>query len=339
MKKIAYAVSMALGMGIAATAQSAVPIPIDPDGAGAATSVQVGNLDWAPGNALAVGPGTFAGRQVGTTFQLYAQATLGAFRTITNTIINGTGLGSNYEWTYVTSFTEMITGVANGGQSLQFQVNPGNTGYDAATNFFNIYRSPVNSSDLAGRGFNDGDLILRGHILQGNQFGDSGFNVSGNFNPATGVFTPTIQNLDQFGVNNYSGAGGSAAHQTITGSGASSITVVVDAFDADTFQNIDVGFAFTLDFNTSQILAYNQTDPSSCFWDGAAFIGGAGATTNPAVPTPCANTIGATNGVSGPNIMFQTDSNNSFTAVVPEPGVLALLGISLLGFGMARRRS
>lgn len=336
MKKLAYAVTMALGMGLTAAAQAAVPIPINPDGVpGGAPTVQVGNLDWAVGNALAVGPGTFASRVVGAEFQLLAQARLASFNTIANTPIGVPQLNTTFEWTYVTSFTERITSVLNGGQALQFQVNPNNIGYDAALNFFEIYRSAPNSSDLAGRGFNDGTRILRAHILQGNQFGDSNFNVSGNI--VGGNFIPTIGNLDQFGANNYTGANGSAPHSTITGSGASQLRFQVDEFDANTFQNIDVGSIFTLDFNTSQILAYNQTDPSSCFWNGAAFVGGAGQA-NPNLPLPCANTIGAVNGVNGPNIMFQTDSNNSFTATVPEPGVLALLGISLLGLGIARRR-
>jgi hypothetical protein len=314
-------------MGLAAAAHSAVPVPIDPDGAGGIGTISVGNLDWSVGNALATGVG--ASRPVGTDFTLYAQAHLSTFNNISNQVIQTPALNTTFEWTYVTAFQERITSSANGGQALQFQVNPLNTGLNLATNFFQIYRSGVNANDLAGTGFNDGTLLLTGHILQGNQFGDSGFNIAGNI--VGGVFVPSTQPLDQFGANNYPGI------TSITGSGSSVITVQVDSFDPTVFQGLVVGSTFTLDFNTSQILAYNQTDPSSCFWNGSAFIGGAGATTPP-LGSNCANTIGTVNGTSGPNIIFQTDSNNSFTAQVPEPGVLALLGISLLGLGIARTR-
>jgi hypothetical protein len=339
MKKLALAVSAALGMGLAASAQSAVPIPIDPDGAGGGGTVQVGNLDWAVGNALASGAGL--GSDVGTVFTLYAQARLAGFNNIANDPILGTGLGSAFQWTYVTAFQEAVTTNLQGGRIKEFQVNPNNLALDSTSNFFRIYRdAALNADDLAGRGFNDGTLILEGHILIGNQVGDSNFTAAGNFNTTTGVFTPTLANLDQFGANNYDGGGGSDGHTSITGAGSSIITVQVDSFDSATFQNLQVGSLFTLDFNTSQILAYNQTNPSSCFWDGGAHIGGAGQT-NPNQPAglACANVIGAVNGISENNIIFQTDANNSFTAtVIPEPGVLALLGISLLGLGIARSR-
>ena len=330
MNKLAVAVSLALGMGLTMSAHSAVPIGIDPD-AGAAPNgtIQVGNLDWAVGNALAVG--VTQGSPAGTVFTTYAQARLSNFNNIANVNIPVVGLNTVFEWTYVTGFQEVITQSLNGGQALQFQVNPANLGFNATQNFFQIYRSAPNSSDLAGTGFNDGTLLLTGHILQGAELGQSGFTAAGNVSgPVTApVFTPLIQDLDQFGNNDY------AAIDSITGTGSSQIKVLIDAInDPLSFPGLSVGMILTLDFNTSQILAYNQTDPSACFWNGAATIGGAG---NAALG--CANTIGAVNGVSGPNIQFQTDANNSFIVQqVPEPGVLALLGISLLGLGIARTR-
>lgn len=335
--KVAHAVSLALGMGLAASAYASNPIPIDPDGApGGTPTINVGNLDWAVGNAIAVGVGTFADRTEGQEFQLYAHARLASFNDISNKPINVAQLDNAFEWSYVTTFTERITSVGAGGRTLEFQVNPNGDLLDDSTNFFRIYRSTPNSSDLAGRGFNDGDLILEGYILTGNEFGDSGFNVSGNF--VNGAFVPALSALDTFGSNNYNGGNGSDAHSSITGTGSSKINIQVTSWDAATFQNIDSAFVFSMEFNTSQILAYSQTDPSSCFWDGSGFIGGAGQS-NPNQVAPCANAIGAVNGISGPDIMFQTDANNNFTAtLVPEPGVLALLGISLLGFGIARIR-
>ena len=330
MNKLAAAVSIAFGMGLTMSAHSAVPVGIDPDAAAAPNgTIQVGNLDWAVGNALVVG--ATQSSPEGTQFTTYAQARLSNFNNILNQNIAVTGLNTVFEWTYVTGFQEVITQSLNGGQALQFQVNPNNLGLDATQNFFQIYRSAANSNDLAGTGFNDGTLLLTGHILQGAQLGQSGFTAAGNVSTTTSgpVFTPLIQALDQFGNNDY------PAIDSITGTGSSQIQILVDAInDPLSFPGISVGMILTLDFNTSQILAYNQTDPSACFFNGAVTIGGAG---NAALG--CANTIGATNGVSGPNIQFQTDSNNSFIVQqIPEPGVLALLGISLLGVGIARAR-
>ena len=48
------------------------------------------------------------------------------------------------------------------------------------------------------------------------------------------------------------------------------------------------------------------------------------------------NNIGAQNGVSGPNFEFQADTATSFT--IPEPGSVALLGVTLAGIAVVARR-
>lgn len=67
----------------------------------------------------------------------------------------------------------------------------------------------------------------------------------------------------------------------------------------------------------------------------------AGTTTNWTEPTGVP--IPDTNGLAGPvgpgDILLQADGNQTFTATtVPEPGVLALLGVAMLGMAATRRR-
>jgi hypothetical protein len=86
-------------------------------------------------------------------------------------------------------------------------------------------------------------------------------------------------------------------------------------------------------FNNSQVDPFRQVDPSQCFNTDTSVCGGGGGIIS-------VGTLGAVNGATGPNIIFQADGNQSFT--VPEPASLALigLGLSFMGFfGKSRRRA
>jgi len=61
--------------------------------------------------------------------------------------------------------------------------------------------------------------------------------------------------------------------------------------------------------------------------------------TNYTVPTSMPGAAGGTQALPAGAIVLQADGNQAFTAAVPEPGTLALLGIAMLGLGMSRRRA
>ena len=191
-------------------------------------------------------------------------------------------------------------------------------------NFFHINYTGVGTpaNNLTGAGFT-GTTILSGHIVS------SGF--SSNFALANPQPTnPTL--LDSFNTSNGTNPIYWNNTATVTGSGASSILVQIDSANSAYFPDLMSGMFIAFSpFNTSQILAFNQVDPSLCM---------ASATADCAI----ASNVGTFNGFpvgggGGPDVIFQADGNQSFLRVVPEPGTLALLGVGLLGFAMIRRRN
>jgi hypothetical protein len=279
-------------LGLAAT--SAQAIPTGSIGVSGVTG-DVYSLDWAVGNALAKGAVPL---QNGQDFTLYYQATLANFVGSNSPITANGGLNSAYELTIVGGITEktQLLDPADAKFSLD-TTSPG------AVNFFTIYKSPVNANNLAGTGFTDGTIVMQGKATS----------ATGNF----GVDFAALALLDSHGTDQWGG------QQTISGNGSTKISVDVTSYDSTYFTTPIGSFLWDLEFNTSNILPYNQVEPSHLFTDAAG---------NPITPS-----IGPVNGLTGPDIMFQADGSAS-PVVTPEPSTMVLLGAGLFGMSVFARR-
>ena len=115
---------------------------------------------------------------------------------------------------------------------------------------------------------------------------------------------------------------------SVLGSGATDLNALVTWVDPNYFPSLDPGLIITLSmFNTSQVVPYDQVDPSH-------FMSADGINS-----ANFASLVGPINGGfgSGPDFLFQADANQSFQTV-PEPGTIMLLGVGLFGIGILSRK-
>lgn len=315
MKKSLLAVSLAAAFGFGSNvAQAANVVTFDQDGIGGAAAVTMAALDWQVNSAVAVGSTPIGSS---ATFDTLMHAKLNAVIDSNGAnVIDSAFIGAapTKEITMVAGFREMVVGAAAFPGAASFVSIAG------GVNFFEVYYdTAADSNGLTGAGYNNGKLILSGFVNAG---GASAF-LATNANAGA---------LDQFVNNDYPGI------NSVSGIGSSNLITTVMFYDADFFKNIGIGASMSVNSDSTLNNVHKQADPSSCFTNAAGgtavsscdnIFGNVDATgLNP--------NVGAVNGINGPDFYLQSDVSSSFQ--IPEPGSLALLGLSLSALGLARRR-
>jgi hypothetical protein len=243
------------------------------------------------------------------------------------------GLNTQYEITMIAGFKETVTSAGASAVSnfATFATTPGQTGFLQI-----FFDSTKDANPLTGYGYNDGRLILDATLVA----------------DSSGFFTAFVNqppvNLDQQGSNDYTG------QLTINGTGSQQ-PLPVGGITQDTafFKSLleDFGIKFE---NISIGLPYGSIDPSECFNTSTRVVAVGGSVGNIGDNThvngkysanACSGglylpNVGDINGLGrgSPDFVAQTDYNSNFSAKVPEPATVGLLGLALLGLGATRRR-
>jgi hypothetical protein len=354
MKKITTLTSaLVLGLTTTCAVQAADSIIFDPDGTGSEGSIVVGSFDWTQDNALALDS---TPQETGDDFTIALQASLGNFVAPDNSIITTTGLNTDYEITFQSVFEENVAlnletlGVGNTANFLLAATQP--------TNFFNIYWDDLGdaagdaSNPQTGEGYGDGTQILTA-VLTANattffipytQDFCTGSCADGTFVPDGVLDTAAISDLDQSANGDQQPGVG-----TVEGGGGGTLEADVTSQDSDFFLDPTVQLILDLFFNSSQVVPFEQIDPTGPITCTDGIVGncpnlalnpfGVGGfdLINGVFPG-----LGCEDGTESCDFLFQADANQSFAAerVVPEPSIIALLGLGLgvLGFVSTRRR-
>lgn len=291
----AIALCLALSIGFSPRAEAAPTlggiILFDPDGAASGLGVvSLSALSFNPGNLLAVG--------AIPAYLNFNSGIVTPFDTIVQTSIDSTTGGNPFllpagaEITMVLRAQQRIVGVAGTGPIVTNAVfSPG------GANFLDLYYDPTaDANNATGTGFNDGQLILAGTV------------------------TPSCKD--------------SAGNSILTGSTVTNNLTPMGPLDgAGIGVTPTYGLSGSADFcaNTNFVdPAFFITPPIAVLFDTALSApfppGGVASPMLDGVPS----SIGATNGLSGPDILL--GSNSELTFAVPEPSSMSLVAFILLCF-------
>lgn len=281
------------------------------------------SFDWLPGTSYTIGASQNS-IQNGSVLNSYIQGSLGNLIDDNGQTMNNLGLNDDYEITFVAGFKEVVFGINNSINPITNQVTQ-TTNFASINdpfNYFQIwYDTNTNSNPLTGTGFNDGQLIASGTILPG-----GGGNISSTFAFSNDPNNPVSTNpndyplLDQFGNNDWNNT------RTNLGIGGSVFQAQTDNLDQSVLDIGDPNSTLNILLNASQKLAFNETNPSKQYVDEFGNL----QTIN----------VGTINGITGPGVSLQVDSNSSFSITpVPILPSIWLMMSGLIGMLFIGRRT
>jgi len=295
---------------------SAAPIPFNPAGTGnIGTVYNVAIWDPGPGNAgqFATIPLGQNGNQSGPTL---FQANMSALKDSMSNNIIGTGLGTSFQLITRAAVNESVTvTVTNtGGANNKGQATASFGLASGGLNTFQlaIVNNGTGGNNNTGAGFNSGTIILSGTFssVSGNFTLD--FDTNGNL--PIGQLEPVLDPSDP-----------RLTVGTLLSAGNGNQTFVVDVnyYDPNYFPLAPNTVLDQIILSSQTVLPFQTVpalDPNGVFW------------INSGTPSGFTPNTGAINGVTGPDILLQTDGSFIITTrqipfEIPEPATLAVVGL------------
>jgi hypothetical protein len=304
----------ALGITLASSAQAA-NITFNPTGNGIASdNIAIAGLNFAPGNALAVGainPAT--GTLTTSPFTVTVQTHLDSVTLTNGQTFVPAGLNTAYQITEVATLQEQVDTAHSTPATANFTLVP------TPGNKFNIYFNPaVTYNNSAGTGFTDGTTILT--------------KTPTSFNGANFTDTTKSSGASLVPFNQTSSAYPPSPTATADrGSGSFSVNLLVNSFLPNFFQPPSGQPFLTTSINASNQQSFFDVAPPSVSF------------TNLITGTTLTPAIGSNNGTSGPDFQFQVSGVTESFNVIPEPASISMaltaLGIVPLAVWQVRRRA